>query len=131
MTSTTVDRNARHLVEDRRRARTLRWLLKLATANHLPMPKRIEFGAIECRGDTLRYLSLDLDHGLDLTGWANAIDADDGVDEFEVIGDTHQWNLVRVQTTWRSDGPRRDWNHIEVTSRHGYRPLTDPAAVTA
>lgn len=115
---------------NRLRARTLRWLLKLATAHDLPLPKTIQFGTIECCGETLRYLSLGLDDDIDVGAWPTAIDAD-SIEEFEVTGDTHRWTCVDVSTTWRMDSPRLDWHHIRVIVRHDVQPLADTRAVTA
>jgi hypothetical protein len=121
--TTTSERTNLQLFTNRRRARALRWLLKLATANDLPMPRNVEFGEMTAvsSGQTLRFLTLGLDEGSDVTGWAKAINAED-IEEFDVTGDTHTWTCVRAFTAWR-DGPRVDWHHIEVTTRYGYRPL--------
>jgi hypothetical protein len=117
-------------ISDALRVRALRWLLKVTKTNALPLPKRIEFGTIECCGDTLRFLRLQLDNDASLDGWAEAINADD-LDEFEVTGKTHQFTSVSASTTWRLNGPRLDWHHIEVVTYRGYRPIADHPAVTA
>ncbi|MBG0567921.1 hypothetical protein [Actinoplanes aureus] len=120
------------LFDGARRARTLRRLLKLRTAHKLPMPKRIDFGEFSSPvdGSVLRYLTLELDDDVDVTGWAKAVDAE-SFDELSVTGDTHTWTLATAQTEWRYDEPRVDWHHIRVTSRHNSRPRTDRTAVTA
>lgn len=121
------------LTYNRLRARTLRWLLKLAATNDLPMPKTIEFVHFlsPVNGQPLRSLTLTLDdENTDITRWAKAVDAE-VIDEFEVTGQTHQWTAVRASTTWRSDGQGLDWHHIRVDTRLGYRPLADSPAVTA
>jgi hypothetical protein len=128
--TTSTDRNT--LLEDRRRARALRWLLKLRTAHHLPMPQRIDFGQLTSPtgdGSVLRYLMLELDNDADVTGWATAVNAN-RVDQLAVTGSTHTWTDVFARTDWRR-GPRVDWHQIQVASNHHYRPRTDHTAVTA
>jgi hypothetical protein len=119
--TTTSDITITGLAGDDRRARALRWLLTVTASGVLPMPKQIQFGEIECCGDTLYYLSLQLDNDTDLTGWPEAIHAD-SIDEFDVTSKTHQWTAVQAETTWRND-PGFDWNHIKVTTNHHYRPI--------
>lgn len=127
MTTTTPPTN--QMTTDRRRTRKLRWLLKVAAINNLPMPKTIEFGEFTL-GDTVhRYVRLMLDTDTDVTDWAKVIDADD-VDELAVVSDTHTWTTVRAFTVWDCD-PRLDWHHVEVASYHNYQPLDDDPAVTA
>jgi hypothetical protein len=120
-------------VTDRLRARTLRWLLKVARVNGLPMPKYVEFGEFDIFDGTRRYLDLRLDQDTEVTGWAKAIDADN-ITELDVVGDTDMWTLVSACTKWR-EGPRVDWHHIEVSAHHNRRPIPDdpthPPAVTA
>jgi hypothetical protein len=120
VTTTTPPTNTQQIT-DARRARTLRWLLKVTKAQNLPMPKQIGFSLFTCCGDSLYCLTLELDDGNDVTGWAKAINAET-LDEFEVTGDTHQWTSIHAATTWRLDGPGFDWNHIEVRTRRNYRP---------
>jgi hypothetical protein len=128
---TTTDHVNTQPAADARRARTLRWLLRLRAAGNLPMPQRIDFGQIVSRfdGRTLYILTLELDPDTDVTGWAHAVGADDR-EELPVTGDTHTWTSVRARTSWRTDGPRVDWHLIEVSSYHHYRPRAD-SAVTA
>jgi hypothetical protein len=131
MTTTTAPTNAQ-LFADARRARTLRWLLKLRKAHNLLMPKRIDFGefTLPVDGRTVRYLTLELDNDADISGWAQAVGAGDR-DEFPVTSGTHTWTCVRADTHERADGPRVDWHMVAVTSYHNYRPLTNDPAVTA
>ena len=119
------------LVADTRRARTLRWLLKLGKADNLPLPRRIDFGQLvsPVDGRTQRVLTLELDDDTDVTGWANAVGAQER-DELPVTGQTHTWTHVRACTGWRRDQPRVDWHRIEVTGNPHRRPRVD-RAVTA
>ena len=122
---TTAPGNA-ELFDGARRARTLRWLLKLRTAHRLPMPKRIDFSEISSpTGDdsVLRYLVLELDTDTDITGWAHA----DRFDQFPVTGQTHTWTHLIARTPWRTGGPRVDYHQIQVLSNHHHRPRTDLA----
>lgn len=130
MTATTERSNAQ-LFADARRARVLRWLLKLRKAHDLLMPQRIEFQEFSSPvSGTLRCcLNLTLDDDADVTGWATAIGAVRR-EEFLVDCGTHTFTCVRAVTDWRPDGPRVDWHQITVTSYHNYqyRSLTgDPA----
>jgi hypothetical protein len=119
--TTTTERTSAQLFADARRARTLRWLLKLTKAHDLPMPRDIQFGEMVHSGKTLRYLTLSLDENVDLTGWAGAIDAAT-IEEDQVESDTHQWIHVCANTAWR-EGSRVDWHHIQVSTRRHYRPI--------
>jgi hypothetical protein len=127
MTTTTPPTN--QMTTDQRRTRKLRWLLKVASVNNLPMPRSIEFGEFTLGGTVHRYVQLRLDNDIDVTDWAKAINADD-VEELEVTGDTNMWTSVRAFTRWDWQ-PRVDWHRIEVTSYHNYRPLTGDPAVTS
>lgn len=104
----------------------MRWLLKLRTAQDLPMPQRIDFSRFVSRldGRTLHVLTLELDNDTDVTGWATAVNATER-DELHVVGDTHTWTHVRARTGWRDDGPGVDWHLIEVTGNHHRRPRAD------
>ena len=124
--------NADPTTTKRLRARTLRWLLKLATANDLPMPRRIEFAQIvsTVSGEIVRFLTLDLDDdSTDLIAWAMALDAA-SIEEYEVTGETHKFTSACAARAWNWD-TRVDWNRIEVRTRYGFQPLADIPAVTA
>lgn len=128
--TTTPERTNAELFSDARRARSLRWLLKLRTAHNLPMPKRIDFTQFTSKinGRTLRCLLLDLDDDTDVTAWANAVNANRR-DRFPVVGDTRTWTHVVARTDWRDDGPRVDWHLIEITSNHCDRLPADLESV--
>ena len=128
MTTPTIDRNARQLLEDRRRARALRWLLKLARTHGLPMPNRVQYSQFEHLGRTYRTLTLGLDDETDLTGWAAAVDATEGQD-LDVTGDGRTWTLRTAETGVR-EGARVDWHYITVSVHSNIRLLTGESAVT-
>jgi hypothetical protein len=134
MTTTSIDQQAQHrhalpLVEDRRRARALRWLLNLARTHSLSMPNRIQYSQFECLGRTYRTLTLGLDDETDLAGWAAAVDATERQD-LDVTGDGRTWTLRTAETRLR-EGARVDWHYITVSVHSNIRLLTGEPAVTA
>ena len=128
----TAEPTNRELFDGARRARTLRWLLKLRTAHNLPMPQRIDFGQLDSTAGegVLRYLLLELDRDTDVTGWAKAVNANHW-EELLVDGQFGTFTNVSANTGWHLSGPRADWHKIEISSKHHYRPRTDRQAVTA
>jgi hypothetical protein len=116
------------LFTEQRRAQTMRWLFQLIRSHRLPTPKGIHLGEIVYAGETQRYVQVDLAEDIDVTGWADAIGADQ-VRVQDVNDGVHEWTSHRV-SVFQQPGRRTDWHSLTVSSFHHYRPVTSPA-VTA